>query len=375
MCRAVRQPMRNLLVVLVGVLVACGTSSEPTVAVTDAMTAPPETTEEPSATLPSTPAAPTTLTVLDDARITSKPGDASYQRVRGDIVLPSAAVAKAKLVVDLGTTCFPFSKWQTEPPPAGQNWPASCDAFDRVFEIAMIDPAIEVVHAATPFGGPMHVEADVTDLVNALRGTQRTFEAYISTFSDANGQVSGSAGGWNVSVKLEIEFGAPPRDVVGVVPIFRGLVTEGGVDKPFPFTLPAGATHARIDYVTSGHGLGPGDSACIGGAEEFCERTHTLAIDGASLAMKKAWRDDCDDLCTMTAGGPGGRTYCKENPCGLPSSVRAPRANWCPGSVTAPWTFDAPGLAAGAHTFTLRIDKIAAPKGSFRVAAHAIAYR
>jgi hypothetical protein len=65
---------------------------------------------------------------------------------------------------------------------------------------------------------------------------------------------------------------------------------------------------------------------------------HTLTADGtAFVAAKKMWRTDCKNLCTLTKGGPFG-DYCKENPCGAPESVRAPRANWCPGSETAPLT-------------------------------------
>lgn len=359
----------SLGLLVVGLVAACGTEGEATVETSrDAMS-------EPPAPEPSLPSEPATLVILDNARIGSKPQQPSYQRVTGVVALPDQAVGKAKLVVDLETSCFPFAKWQTEPPPPGENWPASCDAFDRVFEISMLDPAIEVVHAATPFGGPLHIEQDVSDIVNALKGSTRTFEAYISTYSDASGKVSGSNGGWNVSMRLELDSSSPPSNVIAVVPIFRGAITEGATDHAFPFLLPPGTKSARIEYVTSGHGLGTvSDAACIGGAEEFCKRTHSITIDDGPSAPKSAWRDDCDELCTMTAGGPGGRSYCAENPCGAPQSVRAPRANWCPGSVTKPWVFEQP-LGPGAHTLTVRVDEIAAPKGAFRVAAHAIAYQ
>jgi len=55
------------------------------------------------------------------------------------------------------------------PPPAGQRWPADCDAFDRNFNVFIDDagadgadvlPPFEVVHAITPFGGPEHLEIE-----------------------------------------------------------------------------------------------------------------------------------------------------------------------------------------------------------------------
>lgn len=324
------------------------------------------------------PPPPYSVTVLDRARITSASGDPSFQRTRGDVTLREGTNARVMLVVDLDTSCFPFAKWNDEPPPAGQNWPASCDAFDRNFELSLIDPAapaapaIELVHAITPFGGPLHIEEDVTDVFAVVNG-KRTLDVVIPTYSDAEGKVSGSAGGWFVSAKLDVTPGERPRNVAAVIPLHHGVVTEGGVAKTFPFTLPEGTTSARIDYFATGHGGGT-DRACIGPADEFCERTHALTLDGAKLADLALWRDDCDKLCTVVPGGPGGRSYCKENPCGSPQSVRAPRANWCPGSLTPAKTFDLPSPTPGSHTFGFTIDTIA-KGGSWRGSAKVFAYR
>lgn len=324
------------------------------------------------------PAPPYSVTALDRARITSISSDPNFQKVRGDITLQPGTNARVMLVVDLDTTCFPFAKWADDPPPAGQNWPPSCDAFDRNFEISLIDPAapsapaIELVHAITPFGGPLHIEEDVTDIFAVAPG-KRAIAIEIPTYSDSEGQVSGSKGGWFVSARLDVTPGDKPRDVAAVIPLHYGSVTEGGVAKTFAFTLPEGTTSARIDYVATGHGGGT-DRACLGPADEFCERIHTLTLDGAKLAEIDMWRDDCDKLCTTTPGGPGGRSYCKENPCGAAQSVRAPRANWCPGSVSPMKSYDLASATPGAHTFAFTIDAIASG-GSWRGSARVVAYR
>jgi hypothetical protein len=53
-------------------------------------------------------------------------------------------------------------------------------------------------------------------------------------------------------------------------------------------------------------------------------------------------------------------SYCAENPYGSPASVRAPRANWCPGSITPPFVLDAPELAVpGDHELSIALDALA----------------
>jgi hypothetical protein len=83
------------------------------------------------------------------------------------------------------------------------------------------------------------------------------------------------------------------------------------------------------------------------------------------------WRDDCDTLCTLAHqdNANGGFDYCKENPCGAIASVKAPRANWCPGSETPPFSWDLPGLRSeGKHGFRWQIDG-EAQGGSWRLSA------
>jgi len=322
--------------------------------------------------------APFTLDVIDDGRISSDGNAPNFHRVAGPVTIEGGPFAEAKLVVDLRSTCFPFEQWEDDPPPAGQNWPASCDAYDRNFEIALADPAapdapaIELIRAITPFGGPLHLEKDVTDVLNVLRGA-RELVVTIPSYSDAEGKVSGSNGGWNVSAKIEVTPGPAPRDVRAVIPLVYDDQTRGGAPRSFPFDLPAGTTNARVEYLATGHG-GDSEFGCNGPADEFCKRAHTLTVDGVALVDKKAlWRTDCADFCTMTKGGPFGE-YCLENPCGAPSSVRAPRANWCPGTETPPIVLEPEQLtSAGAHTIDLAIDKVA-EGGRWQVSIKVFAY-
>jgi hypothetical protein len=334
----------------------------------------------PPADVASEPAAPYTQTLLDHVHIGSDSSKPDFQKATALVSLTGAPFAKVHLVVDLESPCFPWSNWTTDPPPAGQGWPADCDAFDRNLEMSLVDPSapkgapgLELVRAITPFGGPEHVEQDVTDVFNAIQGA-RTFQIVIPTWSDAAGKVSGSSGGWFVSAHLDVTPGTPPANVLAVIPLFYDSVTAGQTIADVPFTVPDGTTSSRLEYRVTGHG-GASDpsSNCFGPAEEFCRRTHHLFLDDQPIQQTIPWRNDCDKLCTMTDGGPFGQ-YCAQNPCGLPQSVQASRANWCPGSETPAFQWTPSALSTpGAHTFKFAIDGIY-QGGQWRVSAVAYAY-
>lgn len=108
-----------------------------------------------------------------DKTVVSSLGDhPNFQRARAEIDLGKGPFERATLVVELESPCFPFSKWRVPGAiPTGHLWPAACDAFDRTFSIRLLPkeegrPALELVRAITPFGGPMQFEVDVTDVAN-----------------------------------------------------------------------------------------------------------------------------------------------------------------------------------------------------------------
>ncbi len=361
--------MRRLVIFFVPLLAYCNSSGD-------------DSTLDATPEVEAGPAAPYTQPLLDNARIVSDSSQPNFQNASADVKLPNGPFANVNLVVDLTSTCYPFSNWATDKPPAGQYWPADCDAFDRNFEMALFDPTsttapgLELVRAITPFGGPEHIEQDVTDIFNALAGADRTFMITIPTYSDGAGKVSGSAGGWNVSAHLDVTPGTPPRNVLSVQSLVYDTIpaAQSGLVNSLPFALPPNTTSTTIEYRVTGHGGENDPSAdCIGPAEEFCKRIHTLTLDGTALDTKTPWRPDCFKVCTQVANdagyGPSGK-YCQQNPCGAIGSVNAPRANWCPGSETPPFTYN-PTLAPGDHTFAFSISSIL---GVWRVSTTVYAY-
>jgi hypothetical protein len=306
---------------------------------------------------------PFTITAFDHARIGSPGGSwPNVGKMYADVDWMQGPFASVALIVDLESACFPFSKWTTDPPPAGQSWPADCDAFDRNFDWFVDDAGaavpFEVIHAITPFGGPEHLEVDITDLANALPGAHR-LRVDLQSFADSAGQSTGSDGGWTVSARVEVTPGAAPRDVLAAIPLYVGQFMAGDPMPQATWQVPPGTTAARLEYRTSGHGQGPPDDRCIGPSEEFCDRRHQLFVDGATVEDIEPYRTDCRSVCTLAPNGPAGN-YCMENPCGDINSVLAPRANWCPGSMTPPYAWDdIPALtAAGPHTFSFQVSSI-----------------
>lgn len=304
---------------------------------------------------------PFTITVLDHQWLSSF--EAS-QSADADADLGDGPFASVMLVVELESPCFPFDKWEQDPPPDGQSWPATCDAFDRIVNVSADPDAdnFELMRGITPFGGPQTYTTDLTDWANAHGGVH-TLRGFISTWTDGAGQVSGSEGGWFMSLRLDVDPGPAPRTVLAAIPLLHTDIGPDNAMQSLPFELPAGTTSARIDYVVSGHGGATGNGDCIGPADEFCHRVHTLSLDGTELGSFDPWRDDCVDLCTITQyDWPDGGTmdYCMENPCGAIQSVQAPRANWCPSAAVPPFAIELAQLATpGMHTFDFTIADIA----------------
>ena len=336
------------------------------------------TDAEPDAELP--PPMPFERVLLDRARITSRGDDANFHNVRSPLDFGRGPFAQATLTIDLDTTCFPFEQWRDDPPPAGHNWPPQCDAFDRNFEVAIDDPEVEgdppgfeVMRAITPFGGPSRHVIDLTDFANARPGLHRV-RVHVTTYSDGAGQVSGSDGGWFITATLAVTPGTPPRPVTAVIPLFDGWIGEADRPENLPFTVPPGTTEARVEYRVTGHGGGApraGIDNCIGPAEEFCQRQHIVYFDARREPPFIPWRTDCAEGCTRAIAPEfiGGFEYCAENPTGSIRSVEAPRANWCPGALTPPYTFSpAAWLTPGPHSFAFDVLDIH-PEGRWRVSA------
>lgn len=120
-----------------------------------------------------------------------------------------------------------------------------------------------------------------------------------------------------------------PVYVVNTYPVYNHF---DSITPPMTVTVPPNAVNTALKFRTTGHGFG-GNANCA----EFCQRIHTIKVNGTSWWDHNVWNDDCG----MNACYPQGGTWIYD------------RAGWCPGEDVE--TFDVemtPVMPAGA-TVTL----------------------
>lgn len=363
-------------------VVADATSPEPAPAEAKAKEPVPEPKPEPKPE-PTATNDPYTITLFDKETIHST-GKVNVRTIKTTFKLRHTTYAKAGFFIDLESPCYPLDNPNWNNIPQGHRWPPACDAYDRNMNSTWFPPkkegdtapGFDLVRAITPFGGPMKVGVNITDLVNAMAkkhplGSEHTFQLHISTYADGKGQVSGSKGSWIVSARIELTPGTPPKNVLDAIPLVNESYKHNdGSTVEKEFSIPEGTKSTKLVYSTTGHGGGTADANCIGHADEFCKRSHRVFVDGKQAKLVIPWRNDCSNFCTEVSH-PRNPSFkiCKENPCGSKASVRAPRANWCPGTTTYPYTWSFPEWnAPGKHTFGYSVANVA-KGGSWKTSA------
>ncbi len=192
---------------------------------------------------------------------------------------------------------------------------------DTIWEVTREDVWIHLGRLITPYGGYMRTgsngydnnwtrtfELDITDLLPLLE-QQTTVRAFYD--------------GWSSGFSITLDFlfieGRPLRQVVGASQLFYWGQTyhtaaefNDILTPPVTRLTPAGAETAAIRFVPTGHGF-DNDVVCA----EFCPRSYTWRVDGATAASGVIWKDDCG----MNATFPQGGTWVYN------------RANWCPGEM------------------------------------------
>lgn len=117
------------------------------------------------------------------------------------------------------------------------------------------------------------------------------------------------------------------------------------------FSIPAAATSARLQYISTGHGGWDG-------GDEFVAKPNTILIDGTPAFIYTPWRQDCG--CYRDLNPVSGNFWN-----GLSSSDYS-RSGWCPGTATQPIYFDLGGWADGKrHTLTVAIPQGPSVEGMF----------
>jgi len=294
-------------------------------------------------------------------------GSPTFQSATATATIPPGCWSNAILRLHQVTHC-------TGHPPAGQNWPPLCDPYDRLAQVTLADPRttqLLLLDAVTPFGGESTWDQDVTDYLPALTGAH-SFNVDIGVWADGAGMATGTMASHDIDVTLILTPGAPPHDVLSVQPLFHGGITPSNKSITAMFEAPKGSLHGRIDFFTSGHG-GNGNPPC----DEFCQKENVLSVDSTALYDDNPWVD-CSDNCDQAPGKASclGMTFdytCKQNPTACPASAVAPRSNWCPSKIIAPFALDLPTSAlTGQHTVDFTVLDVS---GDFEVGLAAVFYK
>jgi hypothetical protein len=286
-----------------------------------------------------------------------------------NVTIPAGSYFNIRVAMHVTTSC-------DSNPPAGQNWPSPCDPYDRLAQISLDDDGgtpMFLLDAVTSFGGTTDWEQDVTDYASLITGTH-SFKVDVGTYADPSGMATGTASSHDVSVQFELIPGTPPRDVVGVVPIFRQDITASTSSVMGTVVVPAGAAHGRLDFFTSGHG-GNGNPPC----DEFCQKYNDITVDTTSLFHMAPWVS-CADNCmhesirgSISCGGESFDYICQQNPTSCPPSATDSRANWCPSKIITPFQLDWPTAdLTGRHMVGLSVENV---NGDWSVGLAAVFYK
>ncbi len=108
------------------------------------------------------------------------------------------------------------------------------------------------------------------------------------------------------------------------------------------FDIPENVENLQLLYTTTGHGG-------WGGGDEFNPRLNKLYVDGKEVFKIVPWRTDCASyrLSNPASGNFGN---------GLSSSDLS-RSNWCPATLTPPYSIPLSMLEKGKHTLEVVIDQ------------------
>ncbi len=168
----------------------------------------------------------------------------------------------------------------------------------------------------------------MTDLRPLLQG-EVTLRVFIDTWV---GPGSPYGDGWLVNTTFALTGGIPEKRAIANVPVWsKQRITYGDPANTIASQIPAqmvdlpeASSYALRTFIT-GHGQGNANNCA-----EFCPQDHTFTIAGAPQT-RNVWRDDCE-----TTGAPNQQ-----------GTWKFPRAGWCPGAVTHPWTLELTGVTAG----------------------------
>jgi len=241
-----------------------------------------------------------------DGDVINFDGSGASQWFTGSYTFPQSVGAYDQIMAHLTVSC---------PSVAG-----GCDDWDRLGYIEAKAPNgdwVEIIRYITPYGVPCDHSLDVTDFASILQGNTE-IRMYIETWG---------TGGWKLDLDFTYAAGTPDFLYSTVQEVWHGNYNFGNPANLQPVDTVLvepgmGVEAATLRLVTSGHGWGSNNT---GNAAEFYHAVHHVNVNDVQSFEQDLW------------------TTCNPNPDGCQPQSGTwtySRAGWCPGSISAPYTYD-----------------------------------
>ena len=280
------------------------------------------------------------LVLLSSFSLRAAPGDTTWVQAHSDkwldwynnfdttVTFPDGSVSYRKVIMvfTLGKYVCPGN-------------PQYCADWDYTVQTKLMTPGgdtVELGRLITPYANSASMPAswkgvyryDVTDFYPLLKNSATVRVHY-----------SGYSGGFTANVRFAFIEGTPPRNVVGITPIWKnsynyghGPVAINAALGNVSLTAPTGTVSAENKFTITGHG---GDAQ---GCAEFCPNSFTMNLNNNQLVQQNFWRADC-----------GYNNYYPQN-----GTWVFDRAGWCPGDSITPYSYALPGVTANGN-YTLNV--------------------
>jgi hypothetical protein len=230
-----------------------------------------------------------------------------------------------------------------------------CGEWDYIdyVNLKTTDPATgnpasyEIARLITPYGRFFGTKwfftfkADISEFSTLLRN-KATIE-YVHS-----GYESAVTCGWKITVTFEFISGPPVANILSVVPMWNGSFPYGDSTNDIEKYLTAKKVTAtdktglmRLRVIQTGHGMDDQDNCA-----EFCSKWREIYFDKRLAEHRDIWKE-----CGTNPVYPQAGTWVYD------------RANWCPGCMVKPETFDFVVKPGSTHVINIDMQPYKVVKG------------
>lgn len=220
----------------------------------------------------------------------------------------------------------------------------------------------EIGRILTPYGGffshdwSFEWSIDVTDFSMVLR------DSVLIDYTHSGYEPSNDRG-WNISIRFEIIKGLPIAEPVSIIEAYHENFPYGDKNirfedklRPFQFKTDPDCDFVRLRIIQTGHGMDSPDNC-----GEFCSKWREIWFDDKLIEKRNIWKECGDNPLYPQAG-----TWIFD------------RANWCPGLLMQPESFDLYTVNELNHTIDIKMEPYIASKtnnGNQVISAYLIQFK